>query len=89
MDISNEKAFISGDEGHIEDPTHKATKDQKPQEAKPALGPRTLRELNLPYLRKALKDIVGSMASLEVTEIEIMALSLTVLFDPSKLYFGA
>uniref|UniRef100_A0AC34QTA7 Ecdysone receptor n=1 Tax=Panagrolaimus sp. JU765 TaxID=591449 RepID=A0AC34QTA7_9BILA len=44
---------------------------------------RTMVEINVPYMRKALHDICLPMAAIEMTDVEIVALMLIILFDPN------
>lgn len=83
-DISDEKAFLMGSP-NPEDPKHEKASTSKAAASKQnaLIGPETLREINLPHMRKALKSVVSAMAAVQMTDVEFVALTLTMLFDPS------
>uniref|UniRef100_A0AC35G5K9 Uncharacterized protein n=1 Tax=Panagrolaimus sp. PS1159 TaxID=55785 RepID=A0AC35G5K9_9BILA len=43
---------------------------------------KTMVSINIPYMKKALNDIVLPMSSVEMTDVEIVGLMLIMLFDP-------
>lgn len=47
---------------------------------------KTMVSINIPYMKKALNDIVLPMSSVEMTDVEIVGLMLIMLFDPCKFF---
>uniref|UniRef100_A0AC34GHT3 Uncharacterized protein n=1 Tax=Panagrolaimus sp. ES5 TaxID=591445 RepID=A0AC34GHT3_9BILA len=43
---------------------------------------KTMFSINIPYMKKAMNDIVLPMSSVEMTDVEIVGLMLIMLFDP-------
>lgn len=51
------------------------------------LSTKTVGEINIPYMKKAINDICLPMASIEMTDVEVVGLMLIMLFDPSMSLF--
>lgn len=45
---------------------------------------KTILEINVPYMKKAIHDICIPMAAIEMTDVEVVGLMLIMLFDPSN-----
>jgi len=44
---------------------------------------KTMLEINIPYMKKAIHDICLPMAAIEMTDVEVVGLMLIMLFDPN------
>jgi len=70
-------------DGQTQKAAPKVTPEKSKKDGAAMISPQTVVDLNIPYLKKAIVDIVHPMAAIEITDVEIVGMMLIMLFDPN------